>query len=534
MTSQLVGSSFTNGALLPNYVNGRLLAAEDLATGQSTLLQRDTWIGQAVGPGIVNGLWVTAADHVITVAAGLGISPSGEPVSLPAAVTLPLSIAGATAAPTGGSFATCARPRAGPSRPSAAARTCSPPCRRASCRARRRWPSRRAATPRWPAPPSGRWKGCSSRPFPCPSARRSTASPSPPTTSRNLLAHWCFGTAQLADLGVDPFNFITTYTGLDSLSTTDLTPCDLPLCVFYWDNGTITFLDNWSVRRRVTRPDVSASTWSAAVGDERAGEGEARFLQFQDQLVDLVTAGVSRATVATDVFGLLPPVGFLPVALDQTGNDINGLFGQADASAAAVQDKVAPGRDQTVIDPGYYRYDPIEILSPTVLQSLPSLLNGLGPQSGFVPSTFFGDLASFGGFLTWDMAYFALRQSYFFGPLATTSTGAADEAPLDRATPGGGRTGMVEENINQENINIARPNIFPYVIEHQAPAPQPSVAPPPPTTPAITYYFVSENFIAVVNALYGTGASVTPYLVFIKNQYWPSGTQAPFISTLQR
>ena len=29
MTSQLVGSSFANGALLPNYVNGRLLAAED-------------------------------------------------------------------------------------------------------------------------------------------------------------------------------------------------------------------------------------------------------------------------------------------------------------------------------------------------------------------------------------------------------------------------------------------------------------------------------------------------------------------------
>ena len=45
MVSQLIGSSFANGALLPNYVNGRLLAAEDLATGQSTLLQRDTMTG---------------------------------------------------------------------------------------------------------------------------------------------------------------------------------------------------------------------------------------------------------------------------------------------------------------------------------------------------------------------------------------------------------------------------------------------------------------------------------------------------------
>ena len=58
MASQLVGSSFADGALLPNYVNGRLLAAEDLATGQSTLLRRDAWIGQAAGAGIVNGLWV--------------------------------------------------------------------------------------------------------------------------------------------------------------------------------------------------------------------------------------------------------------------------------------------------------------------------------------------------------------------------------------------------------------------------------------------------------------------------------------------
>ena len=93
MASQLVGSSFASGALLPNYVNGRLLAAEDLATGQATLLRRDTMTGQAAGPGVVNGLWVTGAATALTVTAGLGLPPSGEPVSVPAEVTLPLSFA---------------------------------------------------------------------------------------------------------------------------------------------------------------------------------------------------------------------------------------------------------------------------------------------------------------------------------------------------------------------------------------------------------------------------------------------------------
>ena len=160
---------------------------------------------------------------------------------------------------------------------------------------------------------------------------------------RNLLAYWCFGTAQLAGLDVDPFTFNPAYRGLDQLASTDLTPCDLPLCVFYWDSGTITFVDNWSVRRRTTRPDVSGAPWSAALADQRSADGEARFLQFQDQISDLVSRGVSRKTVASQAFGTLPPVGFLPVAPSQFVRDV-AMFSQGTGVATVSTDEAAAGR----------------------------------------------------------------------------------------------------------------------------------------------------------------------------------------------
>ena len=345
MSSQLVGSSFANGALLPNYVNGRLLAAEDLATGQSTLLRRDTWTGQAAGPGIVNGLSVTAAATTLTVAAGLGITPSGEPVSVPAAVTLPLSIAGAPAAAAGGSFATCTTAPSGAQAAigtGAYLLTALPACQfqgQAPMAVPPGSDTPVACTAQWQA------EGVQFKAILLPVALTpgnqvdgidvtDGSGKNRSDNRRNLLAHWCLGTAQLAGLGVNPFSFDPAYRGLDQLAATDLTPCDLPLCVFYWDAGTITFIDTWSARRRTTRPDVSGPPWSAAVADQRSADGEARFLQFQDQIADLVTAGVSRRTVASDVFGLLPPVGFLPIAPEQDIRRVTRLVPVTDAAKA--------------------------------------------------------------------------------------------------------------------------------------------------------------------------------------------------------
>ena len=474
MSSQLVGSSFANGALLPNYVNGRLLAAEDLATGQSTLLRRDTWTGQAAGPGIVNGLWVTAAATTLTVAPGLGITPSGEPVSVPAAVTLPLSIAGAPAAAASGSFATCTT---APSGAQAAVTTgaylltAMPACQfqgQAPMAIPPGSDTPVACTAQWQA------EGVQFKAILLPVALTpgnqvdginvtDGSGENKSDNRRNLLAHWCFGTAQLAGLGVDPFSFNPAYRGLDQLAATDLTPCDLPLCVFYWDAGTITFIDTWSARRRTTRPDVSGTPWSAAVADQRSADGEARFLQFQDQISDLVTAGVSRRTVASAVFGLLPPVGFLPIAPGQdTFDEVTRLIPVTGTA------KAAPGAGATGRSADAFSAEAINLLRVK--------LSPLAPQSGFVPQTFFANMFTRqGGFLTWDTAYSALRQSYFLEPVATAQTSDQVQA-------------------------------------------------------GITYYYVMENVLAVFNSRDGTGPQVPLYVVFVKNQFWLTGNHPPFVS----
>ena len=549
MTSQLVGSSFANGVQLPNYVNGRLLAAEDLATGQATLLTRDTWAGQAAGPGIVSGLWATAAAATVTVTAGLGITPSGEPVSLPAPVSLPLSLTttSTSAAASAGSFTCCSAAATG-SQPvlsgGAYLLTALP-----ACQLQGQAPMTITPGSDTPAACTAQWQvnGVQFKAIPLPLGDTVNGIGVTNGNLRNLLAHWCFGTPQLATLGSDPFNFNPAYRGLDQLASTDLTPCDLPLCVFYWDAGTVTFLDNWSVRRRVTRPDVSAASWTAVVADQRTADGEARFLQFQDQITDLVTAGTSRATVAANVFGLLPPAGFLPVALDRTPIDIATLYPAPEAEAVtpdAATAAPAAADLATVGEAVIYR--PIDILSPTTISLLHDTLSLLPVQSGFVPGTFFGTLARFGGFITWDLVEFALRQSYSFQPVPTaqeqaeppgTATAAATSpapvsapvtvrfpAPALRTAAAAARTTTpaIPPAILRTPFPVLRPPVF---------VPVASAAPTTaPTQALITYYYVTENFIGALNTLSGTGSALTPYLFFVKNQYWPPRTLPPLVT----
>jgi hypothetical protein len=519
VTSQLVGSSFANGAQLPNFVNGRLLAAEDLATGQATLLQRDTWTGQAAGPGIVSGLWATAAATTITVAAGLGITPSGEPVSLTAPVSLPLSIAGTAATAASGSFTACATASGGSQTAisgGAYLLTALP-----ACQLQGQAPMTVTPGSDTPAACTAQWEvaGVQFKAIPLPLGTTVNSIGVTAGNLRNLLAHWCFGTPQLAGLGHDPFNFNPAYRGIDQLAATDLTPCDLPLCVFYWDAGTITFIDNWPVRRRVTRPDVSAASWSAIVADQRSADGEARFLQFQDQILDLVSAGLSRGTAAANVFGLLPPAGFLPVALDRTVTDIATLYQTAAPATAA---------GEAII------YRPIDILSTGIIDLLNDQLSQLTAQSGFVPGTFFGTLARFGGFITWDMVEFALRQSYSFEPVPTAQAAAASTSPAPAPSAAATRA---PATVLRAAASAAR-TVTSAVLRTPFPVLRPVLAPVTPTAPTvaaptqalITYYYVTENFIGALNTLGGTGSALTPYLFFVKNQYWPPRTLPPLVT----
>src|SRR6266508_3113483 len=336
MTSQLVGSDFTGAAQLPNYVNGRLLPAEDLAISQATLRARDRRLGRAAGHGIVDGLWVTSTATTLTVASGLGVAPSGDAVSVGASVTLPLTFtAPASGSSVGGTFASCTPATA--TGGAAIAAGCYLLTALPACQLTGQAPL--ASTPGSTAPAgcAAQWQieGVQFKAIGLPLGSSVLGVPVTDANRRNLLAHWCFGSAALATLGADPFGFTAGYGGLDKLDPADLSSADLPLAVFYWNGQAIGFVDNWSVRRRITAPDPVTASWSGVVSDRRIADGQARLLQFQDQAAELVASGAAGTVAAATTFPLLPPVGFLPVGLQH----LSKVFG--DMTSAKATDHTA-------------------------------------------------------------------------------------------------------------------------------------------------------------------------------------------------
>jgi hypothetical protein len=91
-----------------------------------------------------------------------------------------------------------------------------------------------------------------------------------------------------------------------------LTTQDVPLAVIEWTIAGLGFVDQWSVRRRVTHPAASGH-WEYFTGDRRRSEGEAMFLQFQEQFATLETGTSPPPGLTADsVFQFLPPAGILP------------------------------------------------------------------------------------------------------------------------------------------------------------------------------------------------------------------------------
>jgi hypothetical protein len=151
-----------------------------------------------------------------------------------------------------------------------------------------------------------------------------------PDLLRNLVAYKCFGiedsTAQ--SFLSNPFGPpIEKYGVLDDLRPNRLTDCEVPLAILYWTaNEGIKFIDMWAVRRRVVESEVSRR-WNGIVSDRRLAEAEAMFFQFQDHLSDIrKNQGAPSSVQATNGFGFLPPVGFLPV--DGTHFDWNTFLGE--------------------------------------------------------------------------------------------------------------------------------------------------------------------------------------------------------------
>lgn len=148
---------------------------------------------------------------------------------------------------------------------------------------------------------------------------------------RNVITYKCFGidnTKPPVTFPVDPFNPAPRQTLLDGLRPRLLTDCDVPLAIINWTSAEgIKFVDMWSVRRRVFAPSVSGK-WETVIDERRRSEGEAMFLQFQEQLETLRKNEGSLETIsALSRFVYLPPVGILPLkSASGRGVEVNAFF----------------------------------------------------------------------------------------------------------------------------------------------------------------------------------------------------------------
>lgn len=322
MTTQVLDSPVITGDALRsvNFFNGRLLTGDDLRAEQSALRSHLARLGRAAGEGVAYGLEVqekigtsSKAKPVVTVAAGLALARSGQAIELTTPVDVALARAKAVpGSEPGGLFADCQPFAPGTYTAGAGVYLLAiGPAQQGEGR----------------APVSG----LSNEPAVCNVATsvdavrfrliRLALAPAQLADKAHLrsrVAYACYGSQALAEFAAHPFGPAPVGYGLvDALRQETLGIDELPLALVGWSlTDGIQFVDLWAVRRRTTRA-AATSDWPSLAGERREIEGEARLLQFQDQLGDLALREPAPGLLeAATRFAHLPAAGLVPVGSD--------------------------------------------------------------------------------------------------------------------------------------------------------------------------------------------------------------------------
>jgi len=288
-----------------NFFNGRLLTGGDLEDEQRAQHAHSRHLGEAVGEGVAFGLQVTPATAsppdgpVVAISKGLAVNRAGQTLRLECEKRIALTRPADPAARDACIFTDC--DPAGPGATLASGTgyyvlTIGP-----------------ASRPDGKAPVSGLGNTtaiCNSRysaegvKF---SVFRLNLAANATALARSILAQACFGLAPEISSSGWPGSLPAQY-GLEKLVPAGFErDYNVPLAVFEWTNaGTIGFVKRWPVRRRMVRPSA-VEQWAYFTSERRVAEGEAMFLDFQEDL-----AAVGFGGFAGDRFSFLPPGGVLP------------------------------------------------------------------------------------------------------------------------------------------------------------------------------------------------------------------------------
>jgi hypothetical protein len=328
-TIQLQEPLIAGGLQATNFFNGRLLSGEDLTHEQAMNLLGHRRIGQAIGAGVAFGLEVkknlsqsTTNNPVLTVKSGLAVNAAGQILWLQDDTDIAVAQISSTTPSTGDVFGACDAviPGVAVASDGAYLLVLAP-----------------AKAKEGKAPVSGLGNVpavCNSRYTTFGIQFRLLQLPvsiefADGNRARNRVAYRCFGTTADVAFYRNPFNLPAWRLGLpDDVRPIGLTDCDVPLAVIGWRTAGIQFVDQWAVRRRITRPAADRD-WRQLLSDQRLSEGEAMFLQFGDEVDDILASGLPLSQVtARGSFAYLPPVGLLPLSTGASakGFDYNAFF----------------------------------------------------------------------------------------------------------------------------------------------------------------------------------------------------------------
>lgn len=332
-----------DGVRNPNWFEGRLLTAQAMREKDAAERERARLLGQAIGAGVVDGLWITRGAAVsdgtfrtLSISKGSALTEGGDSLVLGRDITVDVIPPAPDAATSPGLFGRCGTPPAVATIPSGFGIYVL--VMSSATGYRERAPKSGLGT-------EGVVTGCGDA-FAVEGVRfrleklepenisgidggaraelsmliGTSAAPTSRSLLRNLVAHYCFGTPELATFATDPFatsggvSDFLAHGAIDDLrGLKRITCCDVPLAVLLWNINGVDYLDHWSARRTPVARPVSPR-WPLATGERTRADGVARFLQFQEHLASIIVDSSIPTSIRADAwFRYLPPAGVFPL-----------------------------------------------------------------------------------------------------------------------------------------------------------------------------------------------------------------------------